>query len=90
MSERTGAEGANTDQARAFGQPVRLWTYVALILGGGLGFVFGPLHHAPAVAASHVGSIPWWGIFLLATAAVTLRELVASLGLLGIESPEAM
>ena len=29
-------------------------------------------------------------IFLLATAAVTLRELVASLALLGIESPEAM
>jgi arginyl-tRNA synthetase len=29
-------------------------------------------------------------IFLLATAAITLRELVASLALLGIESPEAM
>ena len=28
--------------------------------------------------------------FLLATAAVTLRELIASLALLGIESPEAM
>lgn len=54
---------------RAFGQPVRLWLYVALVLAGGLGFVFGPLHHALAIAGGHVPALPWWAIFLLATAA---------------------
>jgi diguanylate cyclase (GGDEF)-like protein len=56
---------------RAFGQPVRLWLYVALVFAGGLAVVFGLLRHAPAIAAStsNVPAIPWWGIFLLATAA---------------------
>jgi diguanylate cyclase (GGDEF)-like protein len=68
LSDRTGTEEA-TFHRRAFGQPIRLWLYVAVVLGGGLAVVFGPLHHAPAVAATHVVSIPWWGIFLLATVA---------------------
>ncbi len=52
-----------------FGQPVRLWLYVGLVLAGGLTVVFGPLRLASAISASHVVAIPWWGIFLLATAA---------------------
>jgi diguanylate cyclase (GGDEF)-like protein len=39
------------------------------MLAGGLWVVFGPLRDAPAVAAGHVVSLPWWGIFLVATAA---------------------
>ena len=54
---------------RVFGQPVRLWLYVALVLAGGLAVAFGPLRLAPAISASNVPAIPWWGIFLLATAA---------------------
>ena len=53
----------------AFGQPIRLWMYVLAVLAGGLAVVFGPLHHAPAISASSVPAIPWWGIILLATAA---------------------
>ncbi|MGD0439039.1 MAG: GGDEF domain-containing protein [Acidimicrobiales bacterium] len=53
----------------AFGQPIRLWLYVFLVLAGGLAVVFGPLRHAAAISASNVPAIPWWGIFLLATAA---------------------
>ena len=53
----------------AFGQPIRLWMYVLLVLAGGLAVVFGPLHHAPAISAGNVPVIPWWGIILLATAA---------------------
>ena len=68
MSERSGTEGA-TLHRRAFGQPIQLWLYVASVLAGGLWVVFGPLRHAPAVAAGHVVSLPWWGIFLVATAA---------------------
>ena len=54
---------------RVFGQPVRLWLYVALVVAGGLAVAFGPLRLAPAISASNVPAIPWWGIFLLATAA---------------------
>jgi diguanylate cyclase (GGDEF)-like protein len=54
---------------RAFGQPVRLWLYVLLVLAGGLAVVFGPLSDAPAISASNVPAIPWWGIILLAMAA---------------------
>ncbi|MGA2527820.1 MAG: GGDEF domain-containing protein [Acidimicrobiales bacterium] len=68
MSDRTGTEGA-TAHLRAFGQPIRLWLYVALVFGGGLAAVFGPLRHVSPVAAGHVVAIPWWGIFLLATVA---------------------
>ena len=69
MSDSTGTEGATSKHQRAFGQPVQLWLYVALILAGGAGFVFGPLHHALAIAGGRVPSLPWWAIFLLATAA---------------------
>ena len=69
MSELTGTEGATGIHQRAFGQPVQLWLYVALILAGGLAFVFGPLRSVPAIAAGHVPSLPWWALFLLATAA---------------------
>jgi len=83
---------------RVLGQPVRLWLYVALVLGGGLATVFGPLRLATAVAAGHVVAIPWWGVFLLATAAelasvelpirktnviVTLNDAVIIVALLG-------
>ena len=54
--------------AHAFGQPVRLWLYVLLVLAGGLAVVFGPLRHVAPISASFVPAIPWWGIFLLATA----------------------
>ncbi len=48
---------------------MRLWLYVALVLAGGIVVVFGPLRHAPALAAAHVVAIPWWAVFLLATGA---------------------
>ena len=54
---------------RAFGQPIRLWLYVACVLAGGLAVVFGPLRAASAVSAGNVPAIPWWGVFLLASAA---------------------
>lgn len=53
---------------RAFGQPVRLWLYVGLLLAGGLAVVFGPVRLASGIASYQVASIPWWAIFLLATA----------------------
>jgi diguanylate cyclase (GGDEF)-like protein len=56
-------------RSRAFGQPVRLWLYVCVVSGAGLALVFGPLRLAPAIAAGHIVTIPWWGVFLLATAA---------------------
>src|SRR5271166_3983414 len=52
-----------------FGQPIRLWLYVGLLLAGGLAVVFGPVRLAPAIASYQVAAIPWWTIFLLATAA---------------------
>jgi diguanylate cyclase (GGDEF)-like protein len=53
---------------RALGQPVRLWLYIGFLLAGGLVVVYGPVRLAPAVAAGHVVAIPWWAVFLLATA----------------------
>ena len=58
-----------TPVRHAFGQPVRLWVYVFAVLIAGLAVVFGPLRFAAAVSAGNVPAIPWWGIFLLATAA---------------------
>lgn len=69
MSNRTGPETASVEHRRIFGQPVRLWLYVVLVLAGGIAVVFGPLRHLPALAGGHVVAIPWWGVFLLATAA---------------------
>jgi len=81
-----------------FGQPLRLWLYVALLLGAGLLVLFGPLRLAPAVASSDVVAIPWWAIFLLATVAelvsvelpvrktnvlLTLNDAVIIFGLMG-------
>ena len=69
MNNRTGPERTRVEHRRVFGQPVRLWLYVALVLAGGIAVVFGPLRHAPALAAIHVVAIPWWAVFLLATGA---------------------
>lgn len=49
-----------------FGQPVRLWLYVGLLVAGGLAVVFGPLRLAPPIASSQVPAIPWWAVSLLA------------------------
>jgi diguanylate cyclase (GGDEF)-like protein len=44
---------------------------VFLVLLAGIVVVFGPLRHSPAVAAGRVMALPWWAVFLLATAAET-------------------
>jgi diguanylate cyclase (GGDEF)-like protein len=51
-----------------FGQPVRLWLYVGLLVAGGLAIVLGPLRLAPPIASSQVPAIPWWVVALLAAA----------------------
>ncbi|MGO9583156.1 MAG: diguanylate cyclase domain-containing protein [Acidimicrobiales bacterium] len=73
MSEQTGTEVAASSRRRVFGQPLRLWLYVALVLVAGLMVVFGPLRHTPAIAPFSVVAIPWWWIFLLATGAELAR-----------------
>ena len=69
LTDSNGKEGVALGHRRVFGQPIRLWVYVAIVLAGGLVVVFGPLRHAPALASSQVVAIPWWGLFLLATGA---------------------
>jgi len=69
LSNRTGPETTRVEHRRILGQPARLWLYVVLVLAGGIAVVFGPLRHLPALAPGHVVAIPWWGVFLLATAA---------------------
>jgi len=53
---------------RVFGQPIRLWLYVGLLLTGGLAVVFGPVRVAHGLANNQVAVIPWWTVFLVATA----------------------
>jgi diguanylate cyclase (GGDEF)-like protein len=52
----------------AFGQPVRLWLYIGLLVAAGLAVAFGPVRLAPPIASSQVPAIPWWAVSLLAIA----------------------
>ena len=57
-----------TSRRYAFGQPVRLWLYVGVLVAGGLAVVFGPLRLAAPIATTLVPGIPWWAVGLLAMA----------------------
>ena len=69
MSEQTDTDRATGGHRRILGQPIRLWLYVALVVLSGIIVVFGPLRHSAPLVPARVVAIPWWAIFLLATAA---------------------